>query len=200
MKKKIFGITLAVCLIVLSIASTTMAYFTDTDTKNKVFTAGNVDIKFTQETIFEDGNVYPGKPIGSAATIKNVGNEEAYVGIIITIATELPENVDLTEGDLANLFGINNFKYSKTKDGNVTTVSVYVVDANVLGITNTATFYEGISVPREWNNAKMGMFKGLSITVTAYATQTVGFDGGIDTAEEALAAAFPGVWDNLPNA
>ena len=138
--------------------------------------------------------------LGSAATIKNVGNEEAYVGIIITIATELPENVDLTEGDLANLFGINNFKYSKTKDGNVTTVSVYVVDANVLGITNTATFYEGISVPREWNNAKMGMFKGLSITVTAYATQTVGFDGGIDTAEEALAAAFPGVWDNLPNA
>ena len=52
MKKKIFGITLAVCLIVLSIASTTMAYFTDTDTKTNVFTAGNVDIMLNDILLF----------------------------------------------------------------------------------------------------------------------------------------------------
>ena len=61
MKKKIFGITLAVCLIVLSIASTTMAYFTDTDEMSKTFTFGNVDIKLTEDTTFASGNVYPGK-------------------------------------------------------------------------------------------------------------------------------------------
>lgn len=190
MKKKIFGITLAVCLIVLSIASTTMAYFTDTDTKTNVFTAGKVDIKFTQETIFEDGNVYPGKQIGSAAKVENVGTETAYAGIIITITTKLPNNVDLTEGDIAALFDITNFKYSKTtNESGVTTVSVYVVNTAVLtttGDTKTTTFYEKIAVPYSWDNTKMGMFNNLSISVTAYATQSVGFDN----AETALTTAF----------
>ena len=44
MKKKILMITVAALLIILSIAGTSMAYFTDTDEKTNTFTAGKVDI------------------------------------------------------------------------------------------------------------------------------------------------------------
>ena len=49
MKKKIFLFTLAACLIILSIAGSSLAYFTDTDAKTNVFTAGNVDITLKYE-------------------------------------------------------------------------------------------------------------------------------------------------------
>ena len=193
MKKKIFGITLAVCLIVLSIASTTMAYFTDTDIKDNTFTAGNVDIKLTEDTTFASGNVYPGKQIGTAAKVANVGSEAAYVGGIITV------NKVLTSDDVTALFGLTSFKYAVSG----TTTTVYVVnDTSFTKDDAPIVLYSSINVPKEWDNTKMNSIFGdpkLEIIVKAYATQTVGFADGIDTAAEALAVAFPGVWDNLPN-
>ena len=50
MKKKIFGITLAVALIVLSIAGTSLAYFSDTETATNTFTSGEgIMIKLTYD-------------------------------------------------------------------------------------------------------------------------------------------------------
>ena len=49
LKKKIFGIALVVGILVVSIVSSTMAYFTDTDSKTNVFTSGNVRITLNSD-------------------------------------------------------------------------------------------------------------------------------------------------------
>ena len=117
-KNKILRITIAALLIILSIAGTSMAYFTDIEEETNVFTAGNVDIALsfkgskvnadenTADVEFTDRDVYPGQKIAINATIENTGSESAYVGAIITIATT--KNVALTDiitkdGDTDNL-------------------------------------------------------------------------------------------------
>ena len=114
MKKKIFMLAMAACLIVLSIAGSSLAYFTDTDEKTTVFTAGNVDIalSFTAPA----GNAYPNQEISAPATIKNTGSEDAYVGAIITL--------EAGGSDLRKIISTNGSVY--TEDGisyNTVTIS-----------------------------------------------------------------------------
>ena len=108
MKKKVFIIALAVCLAVLSIAGSSIAYFTDTAEYTNVFTAGNVDITLTEAVAAKNattGNIeiadasnridynadtvynplFPKQVIAKDPVIKNVGSESAYVGAVITI-------------------------------------------------------------------------------------------------------------------
>lgn len=106
-KNKIFRIAMAALLVVLSIAGTSMAYFTDVEEETNVFTAGNVDIQLSikdnevnadasnGDIELKDENVYPGQEIDINAKIKNIGSEAAYVGAIITIANQ--NDVDLTK-------------------------------------------------------------------------------------------------------
>lgn len=97
MKKKIFVISLAVCLLALSIAGTSMAYFTDVEEATNTFTAGNVDIALNYKgntantdaggsaISITDTKLYPGDVYEVDATISNIGTEDAYVGAIITL-------------------------------------------------------------------------------------------------------------------
>ena len=188
MKKKIFGITLAVCLVVLSIASSTMAYFTDVEEKTHAFTSGNVNIAFIGN-VFTDNNsttaTHPGKQIGADALVANTGTEDAYVGIVINFTKKLGETdaralfTDLGKGGWET-------KYVENAD----TCSIYVICPNVLEKTSEVTFFENIVIPLEWNNDQMAAFNGTTITVNAYATQTYGFDN----AKTALTPAFPDKW------
>lgn len=112
-KNKIFRIAMAALLVVLSIAGTSMAYFTDVQEATNVFTAGNVDITLTEAKVVKNattgnievvtggdagrvdavnfdygttyGGLFPGQSIYKDPTITNVGSETAYVGAIVTI-------------------------------------------------------------------------------------------------------------------
>lgn len=139
-KNKILRITIAALLIILSIAGTSMAYFTDIEEETNVFTAGNVDIalSFKDKTInvdentadveFTDLGVYPGQKIDINATIENTGSEAAYVGAIITIA--IPTNAKLPKAKLTDII---------TQDGNDKD-NIPVSFANFLtGLTTTTT-------------------------------------------------------------
>lgn len=111
-KNKIFRIAMAALLVVLSIAGTSMAYFTDVQEATNVFTAGNVDITLTEAKVAKSatghieevtggdagrvnavdfdygttyGGLFPGQSIYKDPTITNVGSETAYVGAIVTI-------------------------------------------------------------------------------------------------------------------
>ena len=113
MKKKILVVALVVCVLVLSIASATMAYFTDTHSATNTFTVGDVDITLTEAAVMQDetngnivadpnadpvrvengidfgtayGSLFPMQSICKDPTITNVGSEQAYIGAIITIA------------------------------------------------------------------------------------------------------------------
>lgn len=184
MKKKIFMMTLAACLIVLSIVGTSLAYFTDTDAKTNVFTAGNVDIELTYDET--DTRLYPGQTYEKVATIENVGSENAYVGLIIEVVTN---GFDLdTIQNVFTVDGADTTAYAQTAEG----YAIYAVVNAALTVGNNATLTTNMAIPAAWN-AEMAAFNTLTVKVTAYATQTVGFNSDAP-AKEALAASFPEAW------
>ena len=203
MKKKLFMITLAVCLIVLSIAGTSLAYFTDTDAKSTVFTAGNVDIDLAFNQITT--KLYPGVTYNNSAIISNTGSEDAYVGAIIRLrGAEIKNVVNVTSGEknipvaITKLFsglGATGYKvqYEVLDNGyDIYVVLIEKLAGKVEGTVQTATIFNSIAIPEDWDNAQMGAVKGASVEIIAYATQTVGEK--FTSAESALKTASPTEW------
>ena len=198
MKKKIFMITLAACLIILSIASTSLAYFTDTDEKANVFTVGNVGITLTYEAYTGDAaRLYPGQTYSNSATIKNDGSEKAYVGAIINLTVPEGTSFETVSSIFTGLSDNTNnmnkiIKHVQTATG----YTVYVVVDAELGTGATADIFTDMAIPATWGNAEMALLSGLRVNITAYATQTVGFRD----ATVALKTAFAdNGWANYPN-
>ena len=201
MKKKLFMITLAVCLIVLSIASTSLAYFTDTDTKGSTFVAGNVKIALDLINL-ENTKLFPGQKYDQNATISNIGSEDAYVGAIITLENTAgldsiitpngddTDNIPVAITKLITNLGGDGYEVKCVLNDEKTCCTVYVVCKNPLKGNQTpsaaTTIFSGIEIPKEWDHDQMATFQNVEMTVTAYATQTVGFT----SAEAALKAAF----------
>ena len=211
MKKKIFTTALAIALIVLSIAGSSLAYFTDVEEATNVFTAGNVDIKLTyggkvadaDDTALEpvriSSHVYPGQSYEVNATISNIGTEKAYVGAIVTIGgAELAEILADPAADgkispLSLLSGYGSDTTAKcTVEGGV--YKIYIVKAVELAASANELIFGSISIPAAWDHVQMNAFKTATVTVKAYATQVVGFSD----AESALMAAFPD-WAGYPS-
>ena len=192
MKKKIFMITLAACLIILSIASTSLAYFTDTDAKSNVFTAGNVGITLTYDAYTGDAaRLYPGQTYGKPATITNDGTENAYVGAIIKLTVPQGTSFETVSSIFTGLSS-NTIKYVPTETG----YTVYVVVEAPLATEATANIFTNMAIPATWGNAEMAVLSNFNVNITAYATQTVGFNN----AAEALKTAFAdNGWANYPN-
>ena len=198
MKKKIFMITLAACLVVLSIAGTSLAYFTDTDAKSNVFTAGNVDITLTYNTYTaEDARLYPGETYGNPAYITNGDSEEAYVGAIIDVTVPEGTDFDVISEILVDL-DANTVKAVETETG----FTVYVVVENALAKNAEAYIFTEMTIPALWGNDEMAVLSNLNVVVTAYATQTVGFGSAVEALTTAFGAENPNgtsAWANYPN-
>lgn len=220
MKKKIFVISLAVCLLALSIAGTSMAYFTDVEEATNTFTAGNVDISltYTTETADDEANpstpinitntkLYPGDVYKVDAAISNIGTENAYVGAIITLTNAtntLSEIITLDVKDAGAIPSELKDLFTKLeKDGysvQYKTVTngyeIYVIKTAALAAKNgvtvdSAVIFESLVIPTTWDNAQMQVFKDTKLTIKAYATQTKGFEN--DPAK-ALKTAFKDDW------
>lgn len=118
-KKKLVALGMVAAMAATAVVGGTLAYFTDTDSKTNVFTAGNVDIEQWENdrngNKFEDNQkLYPivndsitdygyhsGKNyIDKFVTVENTGTEEAYVRTYIGIPTVLDDG--------ANTFNANN--------------------------------------------------------------------------------------------
>ena len=157
MKKKILIIAVAASLLALTIAGTSVAYFTDTEKATNVFTAGDVNITLTyangvaESDDNNDNNnvinlanehVYPGQVFDIDATITNVGSEDAYVGAIITLKdTDLNAFVSVAgEGD--------NYPVavSKLLDGLVADGGDYKVTFKNGTITEDETTYATLTI------------------------------------------------------
>jgi predicted ribosomally synthesized peptide with SipW-like signal peptide len=98
MKKKILVVALVAIVLVMSIASTTIAYFTDDDKSENEFTVGKVDIELAA-AFNTAGKIYPTKTIsdGVASTEVTSDSETAYVGAILTIQSD--------NGDVTSIIG-----------------------------------------------------------------------------------------------
>ena len=205
MKKKIFMIAMAALLIILSVAGASMAYFTDVKEKTNVFTSGNVEITLTYANELEDTqHVYPSQSFDVDATITNVGSEKAYVGAIITLTKAggistiiTPDGAGDTVASTDILVGLtengNTVKYREITDG----YEIYVVNPTEVAGNGVgkAVIFNDLKIPNEWNREEMNVFKGVSFTVKAYATQSAGFENG---AADALTKAFVTAWENYP--
>ena len=220
-KKKVFALALATCVIVLSIASSSIAYFTDTAKFTNTFTAGNVKIELSEAKVQKNtttgdveaidattnritatsgadasqdyGSLFPKQSIYKDPTIKNTGSEAAYIGAIITITST---------NDFGNAIAaanITDFIKGLPQAANATVkivdtakgYTLYVVYKAAVTSTNSVVVFSGLSVPATWGNTEMGYVNGLNIVVDAYAVQTAGM--GTD-AYAALKTAFTTEW------
>lgn len=90
MKKKILSIALVVAMVAV-IAAGSLAYFTDKDSAENVFTVGNVKIALREEFDPDTAVLIPGKDINKDVFVKNTGAQDAYVRVHIAIPTALDD-------------------------------------------------------------------------------------------------------------
>ena len=95
-KKKILAVALAASMAVLAVGGSSLAYFTDTDSADNVFTVGNVKIDLTEPKWDEEGeaeaeDMYPGEAVAKDPTVTNVGDNPA----VVRIKVEWPGDVDM---------------------------------------------------------------------------------------------------------
>ena len=101
MKKKIVALCLCVALAVVAIGGATLAYFTDTDKADNVFTTGKVDISLV-ENFEQNAKLLPVTGSAQQGTLKNgvqkeiavmveAGSEDTYVRVHIAIPSVLDD-------------------------------------------------------------------------------------------------------------
>ena len=151
-KKKVFALALSVCVVVLSIASSSIAYFTDTEKFTNTFTAGNVEITLSEAQVKNDGvgnliqdttkeritadevektqaygAVFPGQEIYKDPTITTAADSEtAYIGAVITITND---DAVSTTANITNILAANKLTSFITGINPNATVK-YTVDAS----------------------------------------------------------------------
>ena len=124
MKKKIIAFGLVVAMLAIAVVSGTLAYFTDSDEATNTFTVGNVKIQLVEqqssdaELVEFDQNklLMPGVAQDKFVSVKNVGNNDAYVRVTYTIPDEL---VGVIEIEMPN--EINGYSYTRSADGTAIT-------------------------------------------------------------------------------
>lgn len=126
MKKRIFAIAVVmICLSVL--ASTTIAYFTDTDIARNVITSGGLDIHIVEQQLVDGKLVdYPSEPIPvmPATTVSKIvsvqnTDEPAWVRLsyAITVYGADGKEIEISADELANVIIIEPDTTNWTQKG-----------------------------------------------------------------------------------
>jgi len=190
MKKKIIAICLCVAMLAIAMVSGTLAYFTDIDEKENVFTVGNVSIVLNEPNWDKTGaaealDVYPGEALAKDPTVTNDGKNPCFVRISVS-------NLDQFVGQFgadAMIDYRTNYVTGDLGENWVLHTDGYFYYTKVLmpGETTDALF-DQIVIPTELtNNAATE-----KIVVTAYAAQAQGakpsFSDVLTMKEEEIAA------------
>lgn len=151
-KKKILAVALAASMAVLAVGGSSLAYFTDTDSADNVFTVGNIDVVLTEPNWDAEGekeaeNMYPGEPVAKDPTVTNEGANPAVVRIKVTLPGDkdygLQYRTDYVTGKLGDNWvdgGDGYFYYTLPLDTDESTDALF--DQVVLG-TNVTNDYSG---------------------------------------------------------
>lgn len=168
MKKKITAITVCVCMLAIAIVGGTLAYFTDTDKADNVFTVGNVSIDLTEPNWEGEGSkdapeVYPGEALAKDPTVTNNGKNPAFVRIKVEgwdclgKGNEIGYRTDYVDNKLGN----NWVEYGGY---------FYYTEVLEVGATTDAAF-DQIVIPTSVTNGFDGSY---DLVVTAEAVQAQG--------------------------
>lgn len=93
-KKTILSAALALSVTAILAVGGSLAYFTDNDAEDNVFTMGNVDIELNEE-FEQNSKLYPGEEkdaVTKEVDVTNTGTEDAYVRVQIAVPTALDKN------------------------------------------------------------------------------------------------------------
>ena len=173
MKKKIIALCLIVALAATAVIGGTLAYFTDTDSAKNTFTVGGVSIQLIEQQTSENGLVdfvqekplVPGKSNDGNAqskivTVKNTGENDAWVWVDMLIPSALlnPANpTDQSKNALHyNEYGAfsqdywNNAKYSISASNSAVTDGVFKASGE--GFVPTNEKMVNISAETVWTN------------------------------------------------
>ncbi len=113
MKKKIITLCLVIALAATAIIGGTLAYFTDTDNADNVFTTGKVDISLQENFDADNAKLLPGKENAVQKEVKitlDKNSEDAYVWYEWLI----PAALDSTDGSTGtnNIIHVNSYGYT----------------------------------------------------------------------------------------
>ncbi|MDO5411524.1 MAG: TasA family protein [Lachnospiraceae bacterium] len=93
-KKNVLTAALALSVAAILAVGGSLAYFTDKDAKENVFTVGDVEIQL-DENYEEDSKLYPGAEkdaVTKEVDVTNIGSENAYVRVHIAVPSALDAN------------------------------------------------------------------------------------------------------------
>ena len=169
MKKRIALVVVIISLVAMGISGT-MAYFTADSTATNVITAGNIDIDLVEMEKTDEGlkpfenkeGVMPGDVISKIVTVKNTGDNEAYIRVqvekMITLAGDVTGSADLSL--LSCDINTNDWTYSE---------GYYYYNKPLAAGEETTPLFENVTFSGEMGN----MYQNCSaqIDVAAQAVQ-----------------------------
>ena len=86
-KRKILMLAMSLCMVAILAVGGTLAYFTDEESADNVFTMGNVDIDLEENFDEELADLVPGQDINKDVWVENVGVNDSYVRVHIAFPT-----------------------------------------------------------------------------------------------------------------
>lgn len=191
MKKKSLALIAIAVMMVASIATAaTLAFFTDSQSKDNTFTVGDVKIKLTEEKWIDNSKINPNQPVAKNPVVEKVGQNDAYARIKVTVnkADVFGTGEQAIKTAVANIFstGVNGAAGSigadwsiptSTYDDTKKTVTLVYNYTKKLDATNTKTteLFQNVTLPATFGNIEMGNLQGFKITVLAQAIQADGF-------------------------
>ena len=192
-KKKIVTVCLVVALLAVCAIGGSLAYFTDTDTKDNTFTVGNVNIELTETEWVQNSIANPGVAVDKNPIVNNIGENEAWIRVNVTISDAAAFKAAMQAHnitDLATIFAGHNEAYweraSITEDADADTITYsYYYKEKVAKNTSTQPIFTSVTIPAAFTSAEMAAIgDDFTINVTADAIQTA----GLDTVEAAFEA------------
>ena len=116
-------LVLALVLSVAMVTTGTLAYLTDTEQKVNVFTIGNVDIQLDEPEWVDNSQLMPGVPVPKDPQITNVGENNAWSWMTVTIPSALYPHLTL---DYSDEWIVDDEVETTTVDGvDMTVVTLY---------------------------------------------------------------------------
>jgi predicted ribosomally synthesized peptide with SipW-like signal peptide len=248
-KLHIVAIVLVLSVAMIAAAGTTIAYFTDEREVTNVFTAGNVYISLTEAAVKSDGmgnliedtenprvqgvsidstedaihnygTLYPGKTMYKDPTIKNTGDDPAWIAakIIVTDGSgdinklygfENSEYIDILEMFSGGLFaqtmhvGVwktfenayynDHFAMVQVPDAARGVYEFYIFVLDQCEKDEEVELFDTMTISGEFTNSDMQELRELQITVQAFAVQAFGFEN----VYFAMTGAFPEHFEKL---
>lgn len=220
MKKKIIALCLVLALAATAIAGATLAYFTDKDEVENVFTAGDLKIDLWEKTGVTDkdgntvqnavekeqtgttySNLMPSYKITKEPVIENLGKNDAYVRVVVTLNQKeqinnaidnFYEAKDYTDEQIQTIYDniFDGWGLVYTKDAENGEPNRLWMDDNVhqptdTGVTLLAIDMAAVVYDSIWQISKNNVFQT--------ATEQASTNGKISTANGEY--AYLGAWD-----